>query len=587
MKTIKLVLFALLALIVLGTLAAAAPAQAVSGAVYTTVDEKVDGKGHCKNGNPGVNCNIYDGKQYVWLNGGPASNGLSPDGMYFFAVLVPGGQPDPNDGGAKNLSDDYDAYTNRTFTVTNGEVSAYTGDHWFDSGKGGPKGVADGKPPFIRLYPYADTTNPGGVYIMAVCYIGPDGSAYPVAPRSCKYDAFKVQKGKVQVSSELSGYKYRDDNKNGQMDLGELGLAGWQIKITLLDGTPVTTLTTDANGYWQYDTPLHSPLSGTTTYKVCEVQQAGWKQTGNTVDQSIATNGASVVLSSFCYTVTFPNDSSEVVSMLNFGNIPQGQVSGGKYYDANGNGQWDSGEAWLAGWKINYDSAQVVTDSQGKFSLTLDPNTYLFQEVQGWNDGVNGWFQTGNTVNQSKTTGGATGALAGFKYTVVIPNNQPSTVTGLYFGNVCKWAPGGRTPGFWQNNNGQALITADDLAALRALNLVNEDGSPFDPTTKEQVAAWILSDAGQNMAYKLSSFVAAVTLNVRHGFTDPNVYANGQTVAYWLNYANTLLGQDPLTPPGDEPMRSQQAAVKDILDKVANGASFVQPNGDKCGAPYH
>ena len=119
------------------------------------------------------------------------------------------------------------------------------------------------------------------------------------------------------------------------------------------------------------------------------------------------------------------------------------------------------------------------------------------------------------------------------------------------------------------------------------MNLVNEDGTAFDPTTKGQVAAWILSDAGQNMAYKLSSFVAADILNVRHGFTDPNVYANGQTVAYWLNYANVLLGQDPLTPPGDEPMRSQQAAVKDILDKVANGASFVQPDGTLCGAPYH
>ena len=100
-------------------------ASAVTGAAFTTVNENVDDSGHCKNGNPDVNCNIYDGKQYVWLNGGPTANGLGPDGQYFFAVLAPGGQPNPNDGGAKNLSDDFDAYTNRTFTVTNGEVSAY------------------------------------------------------------------------------------------------------------------------------------------------------------------------------------------------------------------------------------------------------------------------------------------------------------------------------------------------------------------------------------------------------------------------------------------------------------------------------
>jgi hypothetical protein len=152
-------------------------AWAVSGGAFTTVNPAVDGPNHCKNGNPGVNCNIYDGKQYVWLNGGPAANGLGPDGQYFFAVLAPGGQPDPNDGGAKNLSDDFDTVANRTFTVAGGEVSAYGGTHTYS-------------PPLIRLFPYADTPNPGGVYILAICYLG-DG--YPVAPRDCKYDAFKVQ----------------------------------------------------------------------------------------------------------------------------------------------------------------------------------------------------------------------------------------------------------------------------------------------------------------------------------------------------------------------------------------------------------
>lgn len=57
-----------------------ATALAVSGAGYTTVDPAADGGGKCKNGNPGVNCNIYTDKPFVWLNGGPAANGLGPDG---------------------------------------------------------------------------------------------------------------------------------------------------------------------------------------------------------------------------------------------------------------------------------------------------------------------------------------------------------------------------------------------------------------------------------------------------------------------------------------------------------------------------
>jgi hypothetical protein len=299
----------LLALGVLVLAAALGPTQAfaVSGAGYTTVNPAVDGPNHCKNGNPGVNCNIYDGKQYVWLNGGPAANGLGPDGQYFFAVLAPGGQPNPNDGGPKNLSDDFDTFNNRTFTVTGGEVSAYAGTHTYD-------------PPLIRLFPYADTTNPGGVYIMAICYLG-DG--YPVAPRDCKYDAFKVKQGVARVQRVLSGTKYLDENKNGQLDSGEPGLKDWTVTIQGTDGTNVS-VTTNGAGDWSYTTGTISPSAGNTVYTVKEVQQAGWTQTGNTVDQSESAGGASVALAAFTYTVTMPNNAVSAVEQLNFGNVRDG-----------------------------------------------------------------------------------------------------------------------------------------------------------------------------------------------------------------------------------------------------------------------
>jgi hypothetical protein len=299
-------LFLLVAATVMAFAVTAPVAGAVSGAGYTTVNTAVDGGNHCKNGNPAVNCNIYDGKEFVWLNGGPAANGLGPDGQYFFAVLAPGGQPDPNDGGAKNLSDDFDTFTNRTFTVSGGEVSAYGGTHTFDS-------------PLIRLFPYADTTNPGGVYIMAICSLG-DG--YPVTPRDCKYDAFKVQKGQAKVQSVLSGRKYLDGNVNGKLDTGEPGLKDWTITITGTDGTNAT-VNTDGSGDWSYTTASHTPVAGSTTYTIKEVQQSGFVQTGNTVDQSIAAGGASASLAAFTYTVTVPNDAVSAVAQLYFGNFKE------------------------------------------------------------------------------------------------------------------------------------------------------------------------------------------------------------------------------------------------------------------------
>src|SRR6266571_2079884 len=184
-------IFVLSTMIALGAtiMLPAKTSHAVTGAGFTTVNEAVDGTGHCKNGNPNVNCNIYDGKQYVWLNGGPGVAYVG-NGTYFFAVLVPGGQADPNDGAAKNLSSPNDAYTDRTFSVSGGTVS-YSGPHDFNNNK-------------IRLMPYDDTTNPGGVYILAICSLGPNGTTYPVDPSKCKYDAFKIEQGQVQPGKPLT-----------------------------------------------------------------------------------------------------------------------------------------------------------------------------------------------------------------------------------------------------------------------------------------------------------------------------------------------------------------------------------------------
>src|SRR4051794_2952601 len=196
-----------------GLMIASSSAFAVSGAAFTTINSTADGggtgagEGLCHNGNGNVNCNQYFSKRFVWINGGPDKNGLT-DGTYFFAVLVPGTQQDPNDQAPNtfpkprtdgNLSDDFDAYTNRTFTVVDGEIATYGGTHdqGIDANDNGERK--------IRLFPYSDTTNNGGVYILAICQLADQynnkgeliKAAYPVDPKDCKYDAFKIQEDKT------------------------------------------------------------------------------------------------------------------------------------------------------------------------------------------------------------------------------------------------------------------------------------------------------------------------------------------------------------------------------------------------------
>jgi hypothetical protein len=192
-------------------------ALAVSGAVSTTDNPGYTDTGGdayvnsaCLNGQPGhttpgTNCNIYADKRDVWLSGLPANVGA---GAYFFAVLSPGGQPTPNDAATvpdatsatpKNLSDDFDAYGNRTFTVNGtGAITAYGGTHEFSNN-------------MIQLAPYSDTVNPGGVYVLAICSLA---AGVPVAAQDCKYDAFKVNPATpcttdctVDLAADLTGTK--------------------------------------------------------------------------------------------------------------------------------------------------------------------------------------------------------------------------------------------------------------------------------------------------------------------------------------------------------------------------------------------
>jgi hypothetical protein len=298
---------------------AVVPVASVSGANFTTFNAHVDGAGKdvCKNSD--INCNIYGAKEYVWLNGGPTANGLGPDGDYFFAVLEPGGQPNPNDQGGvpdKNLSDDFDAYTSRTFTVTDGEVSAYSGDHWLDSGQkeSNPDVKPNGLVPYIRLFPYSDTTNNGGVYILAICSLE-DG--YPVVPRDCKYDAFKVRKGQMDYSFYLSGMKFSDLDADGEKDEGEPGLEGWTITIdgTGPDGLPIDEeVLTGDGGFWEWESDTYTfngkDLPQDVDLTVCEVLQDGWTQSYPDTEDG-------------CYTLSFTPTGFDEFLFLDFGNFKE------------------------------------------------------------------------------------------------------------------------------------------------------------------------------------------------------------------------------------------------------------------------
>jgi len=258
------------------------------------------------------------------------------------------------------------------------------------------------------------------------------------------------------------------------------------------------------------------------------------------------------------------------------------EIFGMKFYDTNTNGQWDPGEPLIPGWRIEKipptPSDFTFTGQNGSYSFLVSPNSgqYLIKEIM-----------PGATWVATTPTSG----------TVVVATTD---VHGPNFGNVCIGAGGGRTLGYWSNQNGQALMEqgpmSADLAFLSTLCLRNADGSDFDPLAYAQFRTWILGATATNMAYMLSAQLAAMELNVLHKSVDPNalVYApgiNGANAAGFIHVtdlliaANNALCGDGLTKAGDK-HRAYQEKLKNALDKANNNLTFVQPAPCSFTTPY-
>jgi hypothetical protein len=119
---------------------------------------------------------------------------------------------------------------------------------------------------------------------------------------------------------------------------------------------------------------------------------------------------------------------------------------------------------------------------------------------------------------------------------------------------------------------------APEFTLLSALHLRDANGLDFDPATYPQFRTWLLGSTATNMAYKLSSHLAAMRLNVEAGFVNGNrIYAPfGGTINQLMTLADNSLATHPLTLTGN-PERAYQEQLKNYLDALNNGAAVVSP----------
>lgn len=499
----------------------AASAPPVTGAAFTTTNAAEDGTAGCLNGvyAPDVNnCNIYSGKKFVWLSGGPATAYVG-DGTYFFAVLAPGGQADPNDGAVKNLSDDVTGtpLSDRTYSVT-GATITYGGSHDFVNNK-------------IRLLPYDNTTNPGGVYILAICATGAGAT---VTPSSCKYDAFKVRTGDTDggggtvadptVTKDAAGaYKTTyvwgiDKNVDATTVTKTSGQATFNYTVDVTHDAGTNSAVT-VTGSIQVFNPNFDDTFATVPFTVDSVTD---KLSDGTVC-SVTGGTGPIVLTE--YETDFPYTCS-------LSAVPQGQL------DNSATVTWSGQQVGTA--TAAAGSAQFVFSSI-QFAQTLVDDTVAVTDV----------FDGATATDTGSVTAGDPSPTS-FRYskTVDIPpygcqshvntaafltDDTKATGSDSVTVSACRKAPltGARTIGFWQGPNGIKSISSvpGDCAAL---STYLKTFAPFQDFTKSSCK-------------DVNAYVAAVIKAANASGTSMNPMLKAQMLATTLDTYFTKDGSSTTT----------------------------------------
>jgi hypothetical protein len=220
-------LLALSVLVVALAIPGVASAAPLSGAVFTTDST-------CS----GVDLNIYQSKDDVYFDGGPAHPGAAglPDGHYYIQVTEPNGTL---------LGSSVGSGTETPIHVVGGEpVDCYQLSSILIKASDGTQG-------------YDDTSNAGGEYKMWI------STSPSFANSASKTDNFKVNSSGSGDNDEalLSVRKYYDADADGVKDPTEVYLDGWRFNIK--DGIN-----------WERDTPVDMVLFAPDTYYVTERKPA-------------------------------------------------------------------------------------------------------------------------------------------------------------------------------------------------------------------------------------------------------------------------------------------------------------------------
>jgi hypothetical protein len=237
-----------------------------------------------------------------------------------------------------------------------------------------------------------------------------------------------------------------------------------------------------------------------------------------------------------------------------------------KFYDANTNGVADNGELFIDGWlmRVIHETDGFIDEAFSPWSAVVTPGSYSVMEL---NPDQFNWRTT-------------TPSLIG----IALTEGQNATIS---VGNVCLGSGGGEPTAFWTGRSGAAAITPLQLQAVAERNLVNGDGSAFDPSTYYELRTWMQAPSTDSIVNLLSISLATMTLNVSTTKMDQFARVHAPSVATanaggFITVVDLMAEADAALAAAangtiDDSRRDYLEAIRSPIDRANNNLDVVQP----------
>lgn len=377
-------------------------------------------------------------------------------------------------------------------------------------------------------------------------------------------DDVTVRAGLVAQKATIGDRVWEDSNANGVQDAGEAGIVGATVQLKDSTGKIVQTTTTGIDGNYSF-----SADAGTYTVAVTAPKGYVFTTANAGIDTALDSNVGSTGQSG---QITVAN--GETNNTIDAGLYKTASVGDRVWFDKNGNGLQDSGEAGICNVKVTLLDANgkqvgaaVWTDANGNYQFTnLKPGTYSVQfDKSTLPEGMS--FTTAHAGSNDKVDSDASASGLTHSFTLVSGEVNNSVDAGV----VAAATIGDRV---WLDKNGNGIQDSGESGKSGVtMELRDSTGKVVKTTTTDSNGNYkFVVEAGTySVAMKLPNGYAVTKQNVGSSdAADSDASASGNlgsvTVAAGQNVTNMDAGI------------YQTGAIGDRVWLDANGDGIQQSN---------